>query len=240
MVITEERAGYLLIRPDGPLEARPALMLCPGRTGDIRGLAWLAEPLASRGFLVCGVVYPEDARYLIHDPEQVTAAADWLVGQGLARDGWLGVVGHSRGGAAGLLSAARDARFRAVAALAPLTDNVRYMRALRDYAPTHYQTLLAGRRATPEEDPAYYQAISALRHVEAVRVPILLVHDDRDMLTPHAHSLWFDAALVQAGQAEVRLVLIAGAGHFFERTYHGYAHAEVARLVADWFSRWAG
>lgn len=238
MVTVRETADYLLFAPTDEPVPLPSVVLCPGRTGDIRGLRWLAEPLAAQGFRVCGITYPPEARYLVHDPEQVAAAATWLQAEGLVQDGRLGVAGHSRGAAAALLSAARDARFRAVAALSPLTDNVRYMRALRDYAPRHYATLLAGRRATPEEDPDYYRAISVLQHVSALRVPILLVHGEMDLVNPHDHSLWLYEALCAAGHPAVRLELIPSAGHFFEQTHYGYAHAQVAALVSDWFTRW--
>jgi dipeptidyl aminopeptidase/acylaminoacyl peptidase len=204
--------------------------------GDRAALSWLAEPLAARGLLVCAITYPPDRRYLVHDPEQVAATASWLLARGRVRAGQLGVAGHSRGGAAALLAAAHDSRFRAVAALSPLTDNVAYMRALRDYAPSRYAELLAGRGATPEEDPAYYEAISALRHADRLRVPVLLVHGDMDLVNPHDHSLWLYDALRQRGHPAVRLELIPRAGHFFEQTYHGYAHAQVARLVTDWFA----
>ena len=241
MVTMRQTAGYLLVAPDGPVEPRPGLVLCPGRTGDIQGLGWLAQPLAARGFQVCGITYPSDARYVIHDPEQVAAAATWLVQQGLVRDDWLAVAGFSRGGAVALLSAARDARFRAVAALSPLTDNVRYMCALREYAPRHYAMLLEGRRAAPEEDPEYYRAISAIHHVDALlRVPVLLVHGDADFMNPYDHSVWLHEALLAAGHRRARLELIERAGHFYEQQHGGYAHAHVAALVVAWLAEQAG
>ena len=86
-----------------------------------------------------------------------------------------------------------------MAALSPLIDNVRYMNALRDYAPTRYALLLEGRRAAPADDPANYRAISAVAHAEALTVPMLLVHGDMDLVNPHDHSLWLHDALARAG-----------------------------------------
>jgi dipeptidyl aminopeptidase/acylaminoacyl peptidase len=237
MVIVREVADYVLFEPAAGAGPRPSLVLCPGRTGDIRGLSWLAEPLAERGFRVCGITYPSDARYLVHDPDRVAAAATWLNDQGLVADGWLGVAGHSRGGAAALLAAAQDTRIRAVAALSALSDNVSYMTALADYAPRRYAELLAGRRAAPADDPAYYHAISAIRHVDALRrLPVLLVHGDADFLNPTDHSVWLHEALVQAGHRDARLELIPRAGHFYEQAHGGYAHEQVATLVATWMA----
>jgi dipeptidyl aminopeptidase/acylaminoacyl peptidase len=233
--------GYLLVEPAAGAGPCPTVVLCPGRTGDVASLGWLAEPLAARGFRVCGITYPPEARYVVHDPEQVAATATWLADQGLVRDGWLGVVGHSRGGAVALLSAAHDARFRAVAALSPLTDNVRYMRALRDYAPLRYAELLAGRQATPDEDPTYYRAISALEHVDALlRLPVLLVHGEADLVNPTDHSVWLHAALQAADHPDARLERIPRAGHFYEQQHRGYATAQVADLVAAWLAERAG
>jgi len=240
MTHMETVGEYLLFAPDDSDVPRPTVVLCPGRLGDRDSLGWLAEPLVARGLLLCAVTWPLERRYLIDDPVQVGEAVDWLEETGRVADGRLGVVGHSRGGAAALLAAARDDRFRAVAALSPLTDNVAYMRALRDYAPSRYAELLAGRRATPEEDPADYEAISVLRHVDALCLPVLLIHGDMDFMNPHDHSRWLYDALRAAGRTDARLELIPRAGHFFEQTYNGYAHAKVAELVGEWFTRYLG
>jgi dipeptidyl aminopeptidase/acylaminoacyl peptidase len=238
MVHSYTADDHLLFQPDAANVPRPTLVLCPGRLGDRASLAWLAEPLATAGFHVCAITYPPERRYLVHDPEQVSGTVDWLQARGLIERDRLGVVGHSRGGAAALLSAARDRRFRAVAALSPLTDNVAYMEALREYAPTRYADLLAGRWATPAEAPDYYKAISALRHADALQLPVLLVHGEMDFMNPHDHSIWLHTALQQAGRTDVRLELIPRAGHFFEQTYNGYAHAHVAARVTEWFQQW--
>jgi dipeptidyl aminopeptidase/acylaminoacyl peptidase len=182
------------------------------------------------------MTYLPDARYVIDDLDRVAAAATWLTQQDLVANDWLGVAGHSRGGAAALLTAARDPRFRAVAALSPLTDNVRYMNALRDYAPTRYALLLEGRQAAPADDPAYYRAISAIEHVDALTMPILLVHGDMDLVNPYEHSLWLHEALVRAGHQQARLEVIPRAGHYFEHQYSGYSHGRVGALVADWMA----
>jgi dipeptidyl aminopeptidase/acylaminoacyl peptidase len=239
-MMTIETDGYLLFEPPGGAGPAPCVVLCPGRTGDIRGLAWLAEPIAARGFRVCGMTYADDARYVIDDLPRVADAATWLTRRGLVADDWLAVAGHSRGGAAALLTAAGDGRFRAVAALSPLTDNVRYMNALRDYAPLRYALLLEGRRAAPADDPEYYRAISAVEHADALTVPVLLVHGDMDLVNPHDHSLWLHEALTSAGNQRARLEIVPRAGHYFEHQYSGYSHDRVAALVADWLAEQRG
>lgn len=40
-----------------------------------------------------------------------------------------------------------------------------------------------------------------------------------------------------AGNREARIEVIVGAGHFFERSFSGYAFNEVIELATSWFDR---
>ncbi|MEU0463826.1 alpha/beta hydrolase [Amycolatopsis sp. NPDC006131] len=62
------------------------------------------------------------------------------------------------------------------------------------------------------EDPARAREASPLYHVHAGAPPFLVVHGDRDRVTPAGESQALHDALVRAG-AESTFVLLGGAGH---------------------------
>jgi cephalosporin-C deacetylase-like acetyl esterase len=61
----------------------------------------------------------------------------------------IGIVGHSRGGMASLLAAASDMRIRSTVALSATTDHLRYVRGLREYAPSRYAETVKAHGGTP-------------------------------------------------------------------------------------------
>jgi dipeptidyl aminopeptidase/acylaminoacyl peptidase len=145
----------------------------------------------------------------------------------------LGIVGHSRGGMTALRVAGQDSRVRTVVALAPPTDMARYMRAMELLSPTRY-TALASTMGTPEERPELFRQLSALTYAERIRVPVLLVCGTQDLHAPLDHSQWMKEALTASGNQRVRLDVLDGVGHFFERMYFGYEFDRVCRLTVDW------
>lgn len=217
-----------ILAPDGP--ACAGVVLCPGRDGDASGLAWLAESLRAAGAAVLPVSYG-DGRYVADDVPVARAAGEALRAT-LGLSAPVVVAGHSRGGTVALLAAAAGGWDGAIA-LSATTDQVRLVEGLAAFAPSRYRTMIAARRATPAEDPGYYAATSPLLQASSFDCPVLLVHGTLDLVVPHDHTLWMQEALDAAG-GEVELHLVTGAGHFFERTYHGYAFAEVADAVAGW------
>lgn len=66
--------------------------------------------------------------------------------------------------------------------------------------------------ADPADDPALARLASPLHHVAAGAPPFLIVHGDRDRVTPASESLALHDALTRAG-SQSTLVLLGGAGH---------------------------
>ncbi|MEU5883277.1 alpha/beta hydrolase [Spirillospora sp. NPDC047279] len=66
--------------------------------------------------------------------------------------------------------------------------------------------------ADAADDPAAARAASPLHHVRADAPPFLIVHGDRDRVTPPSESAALHDALVRAG-AESMFALLGGAGH---------------------------
>jgi len=218
---------------------RPAIVLCPGRTGDLRGLEWLQAPLVAAGFVCLALRYRgSDAQYHLQDVADISAAVDYLQHLELVDPQRIAASGHSRGGLAVLNASFREKRLEAVAALSPPTDSISLVLGLKAYAPERYRLMMEARGGDPWDEPAFYYAISPLYHAAEIRIPVLLVHGTLDLVIPHDHSLWMHKELQRYGNDASRLELIDSAGHFFEQTSYGYKTDEVAAKVVAWFVEW--
>lgn len=136
-------------------------------------------------------------------------------------------VGHSMGGAVGVLRASSDSRIRLLVSLAGMVHT-------HDFAQRKFGAL------TPERDLMWEkpecplsrafladmaQVGSVLPQASQVAVPWLLIHGDADTVVPCAEA---EQAARAASQAELRL--IEGADHLFS----GAHEAAVAAAVAAW------
>lgn len=139
-------------------------------------------------------------------------------------------VGHSMGGAVGVLAASREPRLEALVSLAGMTHVSRFVqRHFADLAPGD---VMLGRdharlsQAFLDDAQAIGDTLAAAR---AVSVPWLLLHGDADDLVPLADS---EDAAAACDHAE--LVALPGIDH----TFTG-AHEDVAERVATWLdARW--
>lgn len=216
---------------------QPALVLSPGRIRDIKGIEWLSRALADRGYVVLTQRYRDgDIRYYGRDAEDIRNAVSHLEKLSGVDGTRIGIVGHSRGGNASLLAAASDLRVRSTVALSPVADHVRYVRGLREYAPSRYAEMVKSHGGSPEDDAAYYREVSAVTHAERIKAPVLLVHGMLDLVVPHDHSQWMYEALVKARHPRAKLELLRGTGHFFEAGFSGYRHDRVVELTTNWLA----
>lgn len=156
--------------------------------------------------------------------EDVAGALDWL--KALPEVSALAALGHSVGGSAVILAASRRDDLAAAVAIAAFAHPEALMRRFLaehriPYRPLGWWVLRLVQRVIGHR----YQDIAAVTVVRRVRCPLLLVHGDRDEVTPPA-----DAELIHAarGTAAVELRIVPGAGHnplaYLKR--HGDALAE--------------
>lgn len=127
-------------------------------------------------------------------------------------------IGHSMGGAVGVLTAARDLRIRALVSLAGMTHTAAFVeREFGEVTPD------AGFMWEDEAFPLSSTYVDDLRDIdntlsaaEAVIQPWLLIHGDADDIVPIQDGR--DA--FEAATSEKQWLAIAGAGHSFdEATY---------------------
>lgn len=199
--------AYLTLPPGKEPKNLPAVVLPHGGPSDRDewGFDWLAQYIAAKGYAVLQPEYRGSAgfgdawlmqngfkswRTSIGD---ITASARWLASEGIADPKRLAIVGWSYGGYAALQSAATDpSLFKAVAAIAPVTDLSMLTKEEEDYINADIVARFIG------NGPHIVEG-SPLRHASQIKAPVLLVHGDLDMNVHSLESEKMSAALQAAG-----------------------------------------
>jgi pimeloyl-ACP methyl ester carboxylesterase len=243
--------------PAHPLPGRPAMVLVSGAGPNKRdrlaaeaeaftraGVATLAYDKRTVGYSLTQRSYPQLA-------EDAAAAAAVLRAQPGVDADRVGYWGHSEGGWVAPLAVARDPRAAFLVTVGanggpPLAqqswaerikiEHVGVRGSLVDaYAGTAYR-LISGFGMFSEP---YYDPTPVLR---SLRLPVLGIWGDRDILTPPVESsAAFRAALDAAGNTHYRLETVAGAEHAARTSTSGWDRgADFAPgyvdLVASWTS----
>jgi dipeptidyl aminopeptidase/acylaminoacyl peptidase len=189
--------GYLTLPPgvDTPKDL-PAIVMPHGgpSTRDYWGFNWLTQFYASRGFAVLQPNFRGSRGYGDEFFKQngfrswptaigdVLDAGKWLVAQGIASPDKLAVVGWSYGGYAALQSAVVDPSvFKAVIAIAPVTDLAEFKEARRKWPNFLVVTREIG------EGPHVREGSPALNAAK-IKVPVLLFHGEMDRNVPIRQS----------------------------------------------------
>ncbi|MFD1611333.1 alpha/beta fold hydrolase [Sphingomonas tabacisoli] len=212
--------GYLTLPPASDGKKIPAIVMPHGgpEARDEWSFDWLAQYYANRGFAVLqpnfrGSTGYGDAwfqkngykswRLAIGD---VVDAGRWLVEQGIADPAKLAIVGWSYGGYAALQSnvVAPDL-YKAVVAIAPVTDFATKVGASRDYSNFAIEQERFG-------SGAHFEEGSPAQNAGAFKAPVLMFHGDQDFNVDLQQSQMMDSRLAAAGKAH-ELVVFPGLDH---------------------------
>lgn len=213
--------AYLTL-PPGTTAGRnlPAVILPHGGPAarDEGGFDWLAQYLAHQGYAVLQPNFRGSAGYgdqwLQHNGFQswrtsigdITAGARWLAAQGIADPHRMAILGWSYGGYAALQAGATEpGLFKAIVAIAPVTDLQQAKDDFRSYTISHSISAYIGTGPHIAEG-------SPLRHVDAIIAPVLLFHGARDLNVPVVHSQRMDHALRDASKRS-ELTVFPGLEH---------------------------
>ena len=184
------------------------------------------QMLANNGYMVLQPQYRGSQKYgldfyksaFINGSEAGRAMQDdkddgamHLVKQGMADPDRLAMFGWSYGGYAALIAASReDQLYQCVIAGAAVTDP--------DMQMDYYRYRIRG-ASKVEQLTTWDGAISPIKEVDKINVPMLIVHGDRDQRVPPEHFDKYIAALDRAGVDYDKLIL-EGADHFSNTLFY--------------------
>lgn len=215
--------AYLTVPAGKAAKGLPTVILPHGgpSSRDEWDFNWLAQFLAARGYAVLQPQFRGSAgfgdawlnengfknwRTSIGD---ITASAKWLVSQGIADPNKVAIVGWSYGGYAALQSAVVEpSLFKAIVAIAPITDFAMWKQEAQYYIDSDLVAKLVGSGPHIGEG-------SPARHAAAISAPVLLVHGDMDANVRIAESEKMDAELRNAGK-QSELLRFKGLDHQLE------------------------
>ncbi|RYD63791.1 MAG: S9 family peptidase, partial [Sphingomonadales bacterium] len=212
--------GYLTLPAGSDGKGLPAIVMPHGGPGarDEWGFDWLAQFYAARGYAVLQPNFRGSAGYgdawfkkngfqswrtAVGD---VNDGGKWLLSQGIAAPGKLGIVGWSYGGYAALQSAALDPDlFKAIVAIAPVTDLEELRNEAKNYTNFKQVDEFIGRGAHVKEG-------SPAQNAGRIKAPVLLFHGDKDLNVGVGESRLMESRLKSAG-GKVEYVEFAGLDH---------------------------
>jgi dipeptidyl aminopeptidase/acylaminoacyl peptidase len=225
--------GGVLYRPEqAPGGTAPALVIVHGHLpAGVNGAATVegvAKRYSDRGYIALAISMrgwrpsggADDCA--LQQSADVVQAVEWIKRRPAVDAAHVGLIGFSKGGQNALLAAARGADVRAVVAYYAPTDLARWKATTDREETKQYIARLC------EPPPGVGPRSPATRAAD-ISPPVLLMHGDADENVPLEQSAVMEAAMRSAGR-DVRLFVVPGGGHGFER-----AHAEVAYPIVDAF-----
>ena len=201
--------AYLTLPPGRDAKNLPLIVMPHGGPSarDYWGFDWLPQYFAQIGYAVVQPNYRGSAGYgdswykdqgfkqwrvAIGD---VNDSARWLVKQGIADPKRMAIFGWSYGGYAALQSGVLDPNlFKAVVAVAPVTDLPKLKSDARDFANYRLAAKFIG------SGPETIQG-SPARNAEAIKAPVLLFHGTLDTNVDIQQSRVMESALKAAGKS---------------------------------------
>jgi dipeptidyl aminopeptidase/acylaminoacyl peptidase len=212
------------------------VVIAHGVTGnkDRPWLIGLSEALARAGLPSLRVSFAgnggSEGRFeecvLTKEVEDLGSVLDALDHAGFRR---LAYVGHSMGGAIGVLRASGDPRIACLVSLAGMVHVRTFFE--QTFGGLRFGDPMLGNPACPWNPALAADATrigSLTSHASSIRAPWLLVHGDADELVPCQHAL--DAVAAAGGRAE--LVMLRGVDHRFTGAVPQMIEAVVPWLAA--------
>ena len=244
-----ETQGFFLEPVDRtPGERYPLVLNIKGGPGGMWGHQWFHEfqMLAGAGYAVAFVNYRGSSGYGHEHSSAVRLdyggadAQDNLqaLHEVLRRWEWvdsdrLFVTGGSHGGFLTNWLTTQTGRFRAAVTQRSVSNWISEA-GTQAYPPRSMRAEFGG---TIWESFDYYWGRSPLAHAPGVTTPTLVIHSDRDMITPLGQGEeWFYA--LKALGVPTEMVVFRGESHGLSRTGTPVNLVERLRRILEWFERW--
>jgi dipeptidyl aminopeptidase/acylaminoacyl peptidase len=226
--------GYLTLPRDRPVKGLPLVVLPHGgpEARDTADFDWWSQALADQGY---AVLRPNYRGSTIDHAFVVAGFGQWgrkmqtdlsdgvryLVAQGIVDPARVCIAGASYGGYAALAGVTLDPGvYRCAIAVAGLSDLKRMLvwvdensMGQANIAQRYWDRFMGVKGA---DDPAL-DAISPIKHLDAVNVPVLLIHGKDDTVVPYEQSEVIYDALRRA-KKPVSLVTLKHEDHWLSRS----------------------
>lgn len=212
--------AYLTLPPGSDGKNLPAIVMPHGgpEARDEWAFSWLPQFFANRGYAVLQPNYRGSTGYgdawmkenAIKSWKTAIGDVDdggrWLLKEGIASPEKIAIVGWSYGGYAALQSGVLDpGLFKAIAAVAPVTDFPVMLEREKDYSDYKLAQIRFG------TGPHLVQG-SPARNADRIKVPVLMFHGDLDLNVPIEQSRIMESRLKSAG-GNVQLIEYKGLDH---------------------------
>ena len=184
--------------------------------------------LAQQGYLVLepnyrgGSGYGEKFRNLnVEDSgggevEDVVAGAHYLITQGLADPGRIGIGGGSHGGTMVAYAVTKKPEvFKAAIDLYGVVNRATYIERTNRNSAIRWMRKMGG---APQEKPQVYAKANILTDVQKITAPLLIMHGEDDPQVPPYESQQFVAALKKAGKPHLYFT--------YPKELHGFSRKE--------------
>lgn len=143
--------------------------------------------------------------------DDITDGVKWAVDQGIAAPGRVCIVGASYGGYAAMWGIVKDPdQYRCAISIAGVS-NLR--REVNDFGGALKSNLYRSQWEAMTPD---FGAVSPIKFVDKIKVPLLLIHGKKDVTVDHVQSEKMYSAMKKA-EKEVEFVSLPEADHYFTR-----------------------
>ncbi len=227
-------AGFLTLPPGKPAKNLSLIVMPHGGPAatDDGDFDWWAQALASRGYAVLQVNFrgSDTTEALLRAgfgewgrkmQTDLSDGVHYLVAQGIADPKRVCIVGASYGGYAALAGVTlQSGIYRCAVSVAGIADLQGFLRWTNEQMSasqnqfTEYWDRFLG--VSGPDDPGL-RAISPISHIDAVTVPLLLIHGRDDTVVPYAQSEEMAKALNRAGKS-VQMVTLPHEDHWLSHS----------------------
>ena len=225
-----EIPAYLTLPRGKPAKNLPLIVFPHGGPAvrDTAEFDWWAQAMAAQGYLVLQPNYRGSSTTTSHleagygqwGRKMQTDLSDgvrYLAKEGLADPTRVCIVGASYGGYAALAGVTLDPGiYRCAVAVAGISDLKRMLKDVNPYAKSERRYWERFMGVTGASDPVLEQ-VSPIKHVDAITVPVLMIHGrDDTVVTFDQSSIMYDA--MKHAKKDVELVELKNEDHWLSRS----------------------
>jgi len=229
-----EIPAYLTLPPDRPAKDLPLIVFPHGgpQARDNLGFDWWAQALAVQGYAVLQPNYRGssldrkfiEAGYGEWGRKMQTDLSDglsYLAAQGIVDPKRACIVGASYGGYAALAGVTlQSGIYRCAVAVSAVSDPANFMRWVvrkESYGEKTGQRYWERFLGVDNPDDKRLDAISPLKHIDRLTVPMMLIHGRDDTTVPYDQSVDVAKAMKKAGRT-VEFVTLDKEDHYLSRS----------------------